>query len=141
MAKGDIERVNALLGYTYRSQGTVIEGRRLGRKIGFPTLNLPWSPECAPQLGVYAVELTKSTGSKVWRGVANYGVRPTVSDGAPPEPVLEVHLFETPDFSTGTELQVDWCSYLRAEKRFDNIEVMRDQITMDRGAAMQWFER
>ncbi|GAB5560540.1 MAG: bifunctional riboflavin kinase/FAD synthetase [Synoicihabitans sp.] len=137
---GDIEQVNALLGYTYRSRGLVVEGRRLGRTLGFPTLNLAWVPECGPKHGVYAVKAGLFGNEPAWEGVANYGVRPTVETGAPAEPQLEVHLFEEPPFTTGADLVVDWCAYLRSEKRFTSIEELRDQITMDRGCARQWFD-
>lgn len=141
LLEGKIEQVNRLLGYAYRSQSEVSDGRKLGRTMGFPTLNLPWAPECQPKRGVYAVEVQLKGDDRVWQGVANYGVRPTVESTGGDEPVLEVHLFEVPPFGTGAKLRVDWVAFLRSEKRFDNIEPLRDQITMDRGAAMQWFER
>ncbi len=137
--QGEIEQVNALLGYTYRSRGEVVEGRRLGRTLGFSTLNLAWVPECRPKHGVYAVRVGAFGEKPRWEGVANYGVRPTVETEAAPEPQLEVHLFEEPPFTTGADIVVDWCSYLRSEKRFASIEELRDQITMDRGVARQWF--
>lgn len=141
LLEGDIEQVNRLLGYTYRSQNKVVDGRKLGRTMGFPTLNLNWAPECLPKLGVYAVEVQVAGDSRVWQGVANYGVRPTVESSTESVPTLEVHLFETPPFSTGADLTVDWVAFLRSEKKFTDIETLRDQITMDRGGAMQWFER
>ncbi len=140
LVEGDLELVNALLGYTYRSRSTVIAGRRLGRTLGFPTLNLPWVPECRPKYGVYAVKVGGAGQDATWEGVANYGVRPTVETEIAPDPQLEVHLFEDPPFATGADLVVDWCSFLRSEKRFRTIEELRDQITMDRGAARRWFE-
>ncbi len=140
LAEGEIDQVNALLGYTYRCSGEVVTGRRLGREFGFPTLNVLWGPECQPKFGVYAVKVSVRGGTQIWEGVANYGVRPTVETEAAAPPQLEVHLFETPDFGTGAVLDVDWCSYLRSEKRFDSVNALRDQITMDRGAARQWFD-
>jgi len=140
LADGDIETVNALLGYTYRSQGVVQEGRRLGRQLGFPTLNLLWQPECQPRYGVYAVRVGRTGNEASVEGVANYGVRPTVEKETAPRPQLEVHLFEEAPFTTGDNLVVDWCSYLRSEKRFETVEELRDQITLDRGAARQWFD-
>lgn len=141
LVEGELDQVNRLLGYAYRSQGVVRDGRKLGRTMGFPTLNLPWAPECRPKLGVYAVEVQLEGEDRIWQGVANYGVRPTVEAKSETEPVLEVHLFEIPPFGTGAKLRVDWVAFLRSEKRFDDIEPLRDQITMDRGSAMQWFER
>ncbi len=141
LQEGEIEQVNRLLGYAYRSQGEVSDGRKLGRTMGFPTLNLPWSPECRPRMGVYAVEVQLEGSDRIWQGVANYGVRPTVEAATNSAPVLEVHLFEVPPFGTGAKLRVDWVAFLRSEKQFSDIEPLRDQITMDRGTAMQWFEQ
>jgi len=138
---GEMELVNALLGYTYRCRGPVVTGKRLGRQFGFPTLNLKWAPECPPKFGVYAAQASEQGGDKVWEGVANYGVRPTVESDDTVQPQLEVHLFETPPFGPGTVLEVDWCAYLRSEKRFKSVEELRDQITVDRGAARHWFDR
>ncbi len=112
----------------------------MGRQFGFPTLNLPWAPECPPKFGVYAVRAWERGQDQAWEGVANYGVRPTVETESGAHPQLEVHLFETPTFTAGAELDVDWCTYLRSEKRFDSVDALRDQITVDRGAARLWFD-
>lgn len=140
LTDGEMEIVNALLGYTYRSSGAVIPGRKLGRQLGFPTLNLAWEPECPPKFGVYAVRVQRRGDARGGEGVANYGVRPTVESREATRPQLEVHLFEEPPFGSGTVLDVDWCAYLRSEKRFGSVEELRDQITVDRGAARQWFD-
>ncbi len=140
LAAGEIELVNALLGYTYRCRGEVVAGRKLGRQLGFPTLNLRWAPECPPKFGVYAVRASIAGEASYQEGVANYGVRPTVEPEGSTMPQLEVHLFEAPSFGTGTMIDVEWCAYLRSEKRFEKIEELRDQITVDRGGARQWFD-
>ena len=51
---GEIEAVNDLLGYNYTARGRIVGGAKLGRTMGFPTLNLPWQPECLPRYGVYS---------------------------------------------------------------------------------------
>ena len=79
---GEIAAANAALGYNYFSEGTVVPGKRLGRTIGFPTLNLAWSPELRPRLGVYAVCVCGVKSSVSLHGVANYGLRPTVEQAA-----------------------------------------------------------
>ncbi|MCF3649460.1 riboflavin biosynthesis protein RibF [Synoicihabitans lomoniglobus] len=140
LGAGDMDTVNALLGYTYGCEGTVTPGKRLGRSLGFPTLNLPWAPECAPRLGVYAVRAGSATNpGKMWNGVANFGLRPTVADPATAQPLLEVHLFETPPFDVGDELQVEWCAFLRAEQRFTGVDALREQIGRDRDSAREYF--
>ena len=62
---GEIEAVNDLLGYNYTARGRIVGGAKLGRTMGFPTLNLPWQPECLPRYGVYLVSFRES-GSEFW---------------------------------------------------------------------------
>ncbi|WP_324726048.1 riboflavin biosynthesis protein RibF [Actomonas aquatica] len=142
LREGRLDTVNALLGYTYCTDGVVKGGQQLGRTIGFPTLNVPWAPECAPRLGVYAVRIRRavrtSDDTASWEGVANYGVRPTVADGET-TPLLEVHAFETPPFDAGDHIEVEWCAFLRDERRFDGIEALRRQIDQDAAAARRFF--
>jgi riboflavin kinase/FMN adenylyltransferase len=138
---GEIETANALLGYTYRSQGEVAGGRELGRSMGFPTLNLRWEPECRPCYGVYAVRVGRWGEQATLPAVANYGVRPTVETADEPSPQLEVHLLgEDCPFGPGDELMVEWERFLRPEQRFDGVETLRAQIAKDCDAARQWFE-
>ena len=133
LTAGEMETVNALLGYTYRSEGQVVAGRQLGRTIGFPTLNLDWDPECRPAYGVYAVRFGASDATQLKaRGVANYGLRPTVEKGAKPRPLLEVHgLDDQVSWGTGDNLAVEWSRHIRAERQFANVEVLREQIEQD----------
>ncbi|MCC5025242.1 MAG: riboflavin biosynthesis protein RibF [Candidatus Synoicihabitans palmerolidicus] len=145
LQEGNLDLVNALLGYTYTIDGVVKAGQSLGRRLGFPTLNVPWAPECAPCLGVYAVQLraagVKAADGKerVWRGVANYGLRPTVAKPGESLPRLEVHLFDTPPFGEGTPLEVEWCGFLRREKRFAGVDALRAQIGRDVTKAREYF--
>lgn len=136
---GAIESVNALLGYNYITRGCVAGGQRLGRQIGFPTLNLPWEPECVPAFGVYRVRF-RALGSSEWSaGVANYGVRPTVSGGQA-SPVLEVHGFEATTLDTGAEIEVEWLNFLREEKRFESLDALTAQIERDVNTARKLAE-
>ena len=137
LAAGDVTGANALLGYAYFTEGVVERGRRLGQTIGFPTLNIPWQPELRPRYGVYAVEVV--TGAKnPLKGVANYGVRPTVeSAGAP---LLEVHLLEPTTLTYGDKLTVNWLQFLRPESKFGSLEELRLQIAADTRNARQFFQ-
>lgn len=134
LADGDLPAANALLGYTYFADATVEPGRRLGRTLGFPTLNLRWAPELAPRDGVYAVVVTGPTGQPL-PGVANYGVRPTVAAGG--EPWLEIHVLEgrAPDY--GDAVRVHWRSFLRPERKFGGVEELRVQIAADAACARE----
>lgn len=130
---GGIETANALLGYRYRSEGVVTGGKRLGRTLGFPTLNLPWAPECRPRLGVYAVKVGAADQGPVLPGVANYGLRPTVEQAI--EPRLEVHVLGTCPFGEGERIAVEWVHFLRPEVKFAGVEELRAQISRDRAQA------
>ena len=127
---GRICEANDLLGYNYTSSGRIVSGARLGRKIGFPTMNLPWQPECLPRFGVYFVCFRK-TGEPSWApAVANYGVKPTVED-SPKGPVLEVHALEPVDLGPGESIEVEWLKFVRPEQKFDSVEQLKAQIAKD----------
>lgn len=130
LAAGDLVGANALLGYTYLAEGIVVPGRRLGRTLGFPTLNLGWSPGLRPALGVYAVIVAGPDGRRQ-PAVANYGLRPTVEAGAT-EPRLEVHVLEPTPWGEGDRLRVWWLDFLRPERRFAGVEELRSQVERDR---------
>lgn len=136
LAAGDIAGVNAMLGYTYFAAGVVEHGRELGRMIGFPTLNLAWAPELKACYGVYAVEVIAGQ-NPVCRGVANYGLRPTVTQTT--QPLLEVHLLEPSALTYGDEITVNWLHFLRPESKFGSIDALRAQIGKDRQAALDFF--
>ena len=140
LAAGDLEQANLLLGYSYFAEGAVVPGRRLGRTIGFPTLNLPWHPELAPPFGVYAVRIAGGPARAATAGlpgVANYGLRPTV--GAADGPLLEVHVLGTCPFGPGDGIVVEWLKFLRPEKKFPGLEELRAQIARDRDRALRFF--
>ncbi|MDQ8207204.1 riboflavin biosynthesis protein RibF [Coraliomargarita sp. SDUM461003] len=127
---GEMEAVNDLLGYNYTATGEIVSGAQLGRTIGFPTLNLPWEPECQPCFGVYYVRFRQS-GSHAWQaGVANYGVKPTVA-AEDPVPALEVHGLETTDLGCGASLEVEWLRFIRPEQKFASLDELKAQITKD----------
>lgn len=141
LEEGRIDAANVLLGSAYVSEGVVMPGKQLGRTLGFPTLNLPWAPDLRPRLGVYAV-LVGRVGDEIGgvepkRGVANYGLRPTVEQARVPQ--LEVHVLGDCDFGAGDALRVEWLSFLRPEQRFAGVEELRAQIACDRDAALGWF--
>ncbi len=135
---GQIGEANALLGYSYFSEGTVESGRRLGRQIGFPTLNIAWEPELRPHYGVYAVSVVDEAGATSL-GVANYGVRPTVEQTT--KPVLEVHILGETKLGAGSPLTVHWLHFLRSEKKFSGVEELAAQITQDRQNALLFFRK
>ncbi|MDQ8194359.1 riboflavin biosynthesis protein RibF [Coraliomargarita sp. SDUM461004] len=137
---GAIVAVNDLLGYNYTASGEIIRGAQLGRTIGFPTLNLPWQPECLPRFGVYYVKF-RLTGSSEWAsGVANYGVKPTVANPGQ-MPALEVHGLEPTDLAAGDCIEVEWLQFIRPEQKFDSIDALKAQIALDCATARDWAAR
>ena len=139
VAAGEMAAANALLGYAYFAWGTVEAGRQLGRTLGVPTLNLVWTPECAPALGVYAVLVRGAAepASAARPAVANYGVRPTVE--AAGRPLLEVHVLGECPWGPGDDLLVEWRQLLRPERKFPGLAALQSQIAVDRVAAQRFF--
>ncbi len=133
LAEGKIEAVNALLGYPYFIEGVVRRGKQLGRTIGFPTLNVPWSSELRPRFGVYAVRVSGPKSAIPLPAVANYGLRPTVEQAT--EPLLEVHVLGGSPFDEADEVKVELLHFLRPEMKFAGLEQLRAQIANDRTAA------
>ncbi len=131
---GELAEANVMLGAPYVAAGPVLPGRQLGRTIGFPTLNLAWTPDLSPRYGVYAVRVSGSKSPLPLPGVANYGVRPTVESAAT-VPVLETHLLGACPFTAGDGIKVEWLRFLRPEQKFANLDELRGQIARDCQAA------
>ena len=139
LEEGRLEEANALLGYTYFAEGMVAPGKQLGRKLGFPTLNVVWEPDLRPRFGVYAVLVSGDKAVEPLPAVANYGLRPTVENSVIPR--LEIHVLAPCPFDAGDALSIEWLSFLRSERKFDGVESLRTQIAADREAALAWFSK
>lgn len=126
---GDFESARQLLGRDYTVLGEVIEGRKLGRTIGFPTANLRVFNEELPPSGVYAVEALLTNG-KTRKGIANLGYRPTI-EGESKRRLLEVHLFDFDQDIYGQELEIRFGKFIRPEKKFDSLDSLKSQIAQD----------
>jgi len=138
LAAGDFERTGQLLGRPYRISGRVAHGRKLGRNLGFPTLNLP-IPFPRPALaGVFVVRV-HGLGPGALPGVASLGTRPAVeTDG---KPVLEVHLLDFDRDVYGELVGVEFCHKLRDEANFDSLDALAVQIGADVRQARDWHAR
>ena len=128
---GNFDEVEKMLGRPYEISGTVVEGRKLGRQLGFPTANLPIGERQTPRDGVWAVKLDGGL-----EGVANLGTRPTV-DGT--ERLLEVHILGFSGDLYGKDLRVRFYKFLRPEKKFSSVDELREQIVQDAEEARRWF--
>ena len=138
LAEGAIPLANAMLGHPYLIEGEVTGGKGLGRRMDYPTLNIPWNPEARPRFGVYRVFLRSNGEATFIPGVANYGVRPTVDRAG--EPLLEVHLLgkgRVP--SRGERVRVALTAFLRPEQAFSSTDALREQISKDVAAARKSF--
>lgn len=139
LASGDIDLANALLGQPYTVQGRVGEGRRIGRQLGFPTVNLLWDPETRPRFGVYCARLSRAGQGHWEEGVANYGMRPTLGEGD--TPLLEVHLLDPREVpSSGDPVEVELLGFLRPEHTFPSLSALREQIFQDVEQARKGFK-
>ena len=136
VASGDFARAETLLGRPYTVLGNVVEGRKLGRTLGFPTANLRVFNEQLPPNGVYAVRAKRLSAGSDLKGVANLGVRPTLAE-ITPSPTLEVHLMDFHEDCYGESLEVSFVSILRQEARFPDIESLRTQIEQDKAHAIR----
>jgi riboflavin kinase/FMN adenylyltransferase len=140
---GEMHRVTGMLGRKYLVTGSVSAGKALGRTIGFPTLNLRWCPEAKPAFGVYAGWAEEKTTGQRIPALANYGLRPTVEEGAE-HPLLEVHCLETPDmliWKEGASLTMELAVRLRPEKKFSGMDELTAQIESDCGQARKLFSQ
>jgi riboflavin kinase/FMN adenylyltransferase len=134
---GDVQAAGVLLGYEYYAEGPVVSGRRLGRDLGFPTLNLARAPELRPRLGVYVARVRGEKSRAPLPAVANYGVRPTVEQGA--EPRLETHVLGACPYNQGDAITVEWLRFLRPETKFGSLDELRSQIARDTAEARRHF--
>ena len=137
LATGDLPKAALLLGRDFAVRGRVTRGAGLGQKLGFPTANIATGHQQYPTDGVYAIQA--AWNGKTYQGVANLGLRPTVSDDK--QRVLEVHLFDFSADLYGSELEIAFLHFLRPEKKFENKDALCEQIAEDISAARAWLEK
>lgn len=128
IADGNIKKANELLGYRYFIKSEILHGRKLGRTIGIPTINmiLPEN-KLLPPNGVYVTEVL--VDGKTYMGVTNIGCKPTVSD----ENIIGVETY-IDDFNQdvyGEKIVVSFIQFIRPEQKFDSIEELKSQMKSD----------
>lgn len=136
LQEGHIEKANRYLGYRYTLHGTVVEGHRVGRKMGFPTANIEASDpyKLIPGYGVYAVEVRLS--DKTYRGMLNIGTRPTFNKNADNRSI-EVHLFDFKGDLYHQEITLVFAGKIREEQKFSGVEALTEQLKKDKSAALK----
>lgn len=127
VAQGNVAEASELLGRYPMLQGIVIHGDHRGRELGFPTANLEVpDKKLIPANGIYAVRVR--LGSEWYDGAASIGVRPTFGGG---KRLVEIFILDFTRWIYGEELQVFFVERLREELKFDSIQALLDQMTLD----------
>jgi riboflavin kinase/FMN adenylyltransferase len=141
LAAGDMERAAVLLGRPYSISGHVIHGRKLGRNLGYPTLNLRFHYQRAAALGIFVVQVHGLTDEPL-QGVASLGHRPTVEDAG--RVLLETYCLDWPaslgrEGGYGKLARVELLHKLRDEARYDGLSALTAAIQKDVADAREWF--
>ena len=134
LSEGEVATAAEYLNYPYHLTGKVVQGRQLGRTIGFPTANIQVNDahKLIPADGVYAVRV--QVREKSYKGMMNIGMRPTV-DGKVRS--IEVHIIDFAADIYDENLQISFIQKIRNEKKFDGIESLKSQLLVDRTVALQ----
>ena len=128
LQKGKLVKANNLLNRKWSIEGKVQKGKQLGQKIGFPTANIDIKDYVLACPGVYAVRVKMKNNSKIYKGIANLGYRPTFNGK---KLLLEVHLFNFSGNLYDKDLSVEFLKFIRKEKKFRNMEQLKKQIKTD----------
>lgn len=136
-----MEDVTGMLGRPYSVDGRVVEGRGLGRQLGYPTANVGTSNELIPPCGVYVV--TCRLRGDWLPAIASLGIRPTVDTGVllnERHRLLEVHLLDRREDCYGEEIRVRFHHHLRREERFSDLDELKTAISRDVDHCRNWFQ-
>lgn len=138
LAEGKVKEANGLLGRPYAVFGEVLHGKKLGRTLGFPTMNL--IPSTEKLLPVYGVYLTRTKVDGQWfDGVTNIGLRPTVDSDK--RVSVETHLFRYDGDLYGKQVEVQFYDFLRPEQKFADVEQLKKAMHEDFVKAKAMLEK
>ena len=134
---GDIRTATKFLGYHYYLEGTVVDGYKVGRKIGFPTANLrvDFPNKLIPSIGVYAVYVYVN-GEK-HKGMLNIGYRPTINNGT--DLSIEVHILDFQGDIYHQKMRIEFIEFLRPEEKFNSVDELVLQMRKDKVATFSAF--
>ncbi len=127
--EGQLDQAKESLGRYYSMSGIVVHGNRIGRNLGYPTANVNVNRRISPIRGVYAVKVLTRDG--LYDGMANVGFRPTVVKQQK-KSILEVNIFDFKKDLYGQSIKVFFVQKIRDEMKFDDIEMLKEQINKDR---------
>ena len=136
LSEGRFDDATRLLGRPYQLSGHVLHGRKLGRTLGFPTLNLRVSFERPAVTGVFVVRVF-GLAEHPLAGVASLGTRPAVESNG--RLLLETHVFDFDQTVYGRVVSVEFLHRLREERHYDSLQLLTDQIERDAQDARTWF--
>lgn len=136
LSNGEIEKANVYLGREFSLIGTVIEGKKLGRSLGFPTANLSLEQETfIPNFGVYAG--TVNIDNEIFNAIVNIGINPTVDDQSTVK--IEAHIFDFSSDIYDKKVELSLNKFIRNEIKFNNIDELKIQIAEDIKTAKKYF--
>ena len=128
--RGRMQEAGRLLGVPYAVMGTVVHGNRIGRTLGFPTVNLlPPPDKLLPPNGVYRSQVECRKG--IFWGLTNIGTKPTVQKGDHPVVGVETYLYDFDEDIYDTFITVRLLDFVRPEKKFDGLEALKAQLQED----------
>lgn len=127
LENAEIKNATEMLGYRWIVQGKVIEGEKIGRKLGFPTANIKLEKNTKLASGIYAVKI-KRQNNEIYNGVASYGRRPTFDNG---EKIFETFIFDFNENIYDEIIEVSLFEYIREELKFENEQKLKEQMKMD----------
>lgn len=131
---GQFDKAKHFLGHTYKLSGRIHYGNQNGRKIGFPTINIPM-PRAVVISGVYVVNV--HIENKVYHGIANIGIRPTIGGNLR---LLETHIFNFTHDLYQQHVTIEFLHFIRSEKKFDNFKALEKQLKKDKQATLKWLQ-
>jgi riboflavin kinase/FMN adenylyltransferase len=136
---GAIETANEFLGYPYTIKGRVVEGKKLGRTLGYPTanLNIADKDKLIPGIGIYAVTVRSEAVPGNFKGMMSIGTNPTVGGT---ERTIEVNIFDFEKDIYGTHVEISFIKRLRNEEKFDSLELLKEQLGRDKINALEAFK-
>lgn len=137
LQEGDHALTEKLLGRPYTMQGRVRPGEQLGRQWGYPTANIYLHRKLSPISGIYTV-LVHGLADHAWPAVAYLGVRPTLNGT---RTLLEVHLLDFDQEIYGRYVEVQFCRKLRDDKRFETVDLLKEQIAIDVAESREYFQK
>ena len=127
---GSVLMADTMLGRKFAVSGTVIKGKELGATIGYPTANIIYPLDIVePPHGVYEVEVNIGESSKVYKGLANFGIAPTVSNSG--ICTLETYILNFKGNLYDTDIKVSFGRFIRPEIKFSNLDELKTQIDLD----------